>query len=178
MKRITNLLCAVILSALVYPAFAQEQAQKEIVKNKSKDNWFISLGGGLSILQGEQDNQAKSLVDRFRYSGELSVGKWFNPYFGSRIELTAGGLRGFNFKNNADIGGKYFLPDRSWRLDPMTPYDQLKSAKAKNGEDGFWQEFNYGAATFDLMVNLTNLFRGYWGGENAIDIIPYIGGGV
>jgi outer membrane protein OmpA-like peptidoglycan-associated protein len=173
MKKITSLLCAVILSAFVFSISAQENDQTVVNKNKSKNNWFISVGGGVSVLQGEQDHQ-KPVLDRLGYSGELSLGKWFNPYFGARLQATVGALKGFNYVDYK--GGVYYLADRTTSLNPIG-YNNGDWGKIKRVDDGFWQEFNYGSATFDLMANLTNLFRGYAGEKNIIDVIPYLGGG-
>ncbi|MDR0866632.1 MAG: OmpA family protein [Candidatus Symbiothrix sp.] len=181
MKKITSLLCAVIFSAFVFSLSAQDIVeQTEVktveVKGKSTNNWFISLGGGVSVLQGEQDND-RDLSDRLRYSGEISVGKWFNPYFGARLQLMAGALRGFNYQ--ANHGGKYIHDFDRWRGDYPRGYDATQTnpwGDIKLVDDGFWQDFNYGSATIDLMMNLTNLWNGYYK-ENKIDIIPYIGAG-
>jgi len=52
----------------------------------------------------------------------------------------------------------------------------LPFAKEKAGRpDGFWQDFNYLSATFDLMANFTNLFRGYYREDSPIEVIPFTG---
>ncbi|MDR1459313.1 MAG: hypothetical protein LBI60_03770, partial [Bacteroidales bacterium] len=177
MKKIINLLFIVIvLFVYAFSSSAQEAKKEQVEKNKSKNNWFISLGAGASLLQGEQDGDRK-LSDRLRYSGEFSVGKWFNPYFGSRIQVVGGSLRGFNYKENrgGEIKDRYVFSDRDRRAFPVGYYPSESWNKFKLVGDGFWQDFNYATASFDLMANFTNLFFGTYRERNVVDIIPYAG---
>jgi outer membrane protein OmpA-like peptidoglycan-associated protein len=195
MKKVTILLCMVILSVGAFSVHAQSDPASDPASNfnKGKNNWFISLGGAASILQGEQDDQI-AITDRLRYSGEISVGKWFNPYVGARIQLLGGSLRGANYRQNkgGELKDRYIGKDRErfpypigYKGENNISSDWSKDANwgdiklmTLNGEPGFWQEFYYGAGAVDLMGNLANLFRGYWGQEHAIDLIPYVGGGI
>ena len=172
-----------LLLLLIVTVFSSVQAQDsefQIMEPESAahDNWFVSVGPGASLLIGEQDAE-KSVSNRLRYSGELSVGKWFNPYFGMRIQGTFGQLRGFNFLN--DRGGYYMDADRE-RLTYPVGVDIVNGAPdwANSGlklvDDGFWQDFKYFSATADLMMNLTHLIRGYHK-ESPLDVMPFIGFG-
>ncbi|MDR0681233.1 MAG: OmpA family protein [Dysgonamonadaceae bacterium] len=173
MKKIANLLFIVIvLFVTVFSSSAQ--ATEEKTESQSKNNWFISLGAGPNLLQGEQDGD-KKLSERFRYSGEFSVGKWFNPYFGSRLQVVGGSLRGFNYMS--DHEGKYVFEDRNRRPFPVGYYPAENWDKFKKVDDGFWQEFNYATVSFDLMANFTNLFFGSYREKNVVDFIPYVGVG-
>ncbi|MDR0825341.1 MAG: hypothetical protein LBN74_09625, partial [Prevotella sp.] len=161
--------------------FAQDNEQVTTNVSKAKNNWFISLGGGPSILQAEQD-QDKPYGERIRFAAELSVGKWFTPYFGARLQLTGGPLRGYNYQENhgGELKERYLREDRSRGEYPLGVTfgkdGQPNWSGIETVGNGFWQDFNYGAATIDLMANLTNLFQGYYK-ENKVDIIPYLGGG-
>ena len=146
------------------------------LKSEAKNNWFISLGAGPNLLIGEQDFDVSS-GQRIQLGGEFSVGKWFNPNFGVRVQAYGGSLKGFNYLDSNRRGGKYTRPDRAQNPYPTGYYaDKLKPA---NGDDGpgFWQEFDAASASFDVMMNLTTLFRGYYKENNLIDIIPFIGMG-
>jgi outer membrane protein OmpA-like peptidoglycan-associated protein len=102
-----------------------------------------------------------------------------------------GALRGFNYADNR--GGYYVWNNYDHQPVPLgvgsnkdgTPagdvYDHLDKFSlfdGKNGAKGFWQDFNYGTATLDLMANFTNLFRGHYQPHNPIDVIPFAGLGV
>jgi outer membrane protein OmpA-like peptidoglycan-associated protein len=77
--------------------FSTENGQKvNFKKNKTGDNWFISLGGGASILFGDQ-NQEADLGERLNWAAALSVGKWYNPYFGFRLKVGGGQLKDFEY---------------------------------------------------------------------------------
>jgi outer membrane protein OmpA-like peptidoglycan-associated protein len=56
------------------------------------------------------DKEAPSYTERIKYGFELAVGKWFNPTFGARVQITRGPLRGYNFTNPLGGGGYYTQP--------------------------------------------------------------------
>jgi outer membrane protein OmpA-like peptidoglycan-associated protein len=192
MKKATILLCVVILSAFVFSMSAQDKQIDVKPKSKLGDNWFVSVGGGLSLLQGEQDGDM-SISERFRYGGAFSVGKWFNSKLGMRVQVSAGQLKGFNYMNYRE--GKYFHNGRKTAQYPIGFDQQYANGLSlgnnyvegfKNGNfklvtgpegPGFWQEFGYQSATVDVVANLTNLFRSYHK-ENQVDFIPFAGVGL
>ena len=202
MKRVASLLFVVILSAFVFSVFAQEEDQSLSVpseKSKYGDNWFISLGGNANLLIAEQD-QEQSVGDRLKYGGAFTVGKWFNPNFGMRVQVMGGNLRGFNFTNYHDGAyldkgnGRWGYPmafpeSTNERLTasslPVVPpksnleWEATDLELVKNGENvvGFWQDFNYALASVDYMANLTNLFRGHYRERSPLDIIAFMGVG-
>lgn len=175
MKKVTVLFCLMALSAFGFLSHAQEQ---EAVVNKSKNNWFISLGGSANLLTAEQDKE-KSVGDRLTFGGALAVGKWFNPNFGMRLQVMGGALKGFNFQQNrgGELKNRYTHSNDQPRTPYPMGYDYANQSwgNIKLVDNGFWQEFNYGTATIDLMANLTNLFRGSHKEKNLVDIIPYAG---
>jgi outer membrane protein OmpA-like peptidoglycan-associated protein len=182
MKKIINLLFIVVVLFVYAFSLSAQEAQKERVNNsKSKNNWFISLGAGPTLLQGEQDGDRK-LSERLRFSGEFSVGKWFNPYFGSRLQIVGGSLKGFNYIMNhgGELRERYVFSDRARREFPIGYYpseswDKFKLVNEGRGDQGFWQEFNYATVSLDLMANFTNLFFGTYRERNLVDFIPYAG---
>ncbi|NDW10530.1 OmpA family protein [Dysgonomonas sp. 520] len=64
-------------------------------KNKFKDNWFISLGAGLQTIMAEDDDKA-SFGSRLTLAPALTIGKYFSPIWGLRLNFTGGSLHGFN----------------------------------------------------------------------------------
>lgn len=186
MKKMYRLLFVALLVAIGYPVSAQNATEIEVkAKNKYSDNWFISLGAGGNLLMGEQDAE-RSVGDRLRFGGEFSVGKWFNPDFGMRLQVMGGSLRGFNLLE--DQGGEYTRNDRNRFKFPtgadgvdanntIIPGNLDVDGDPFNPKDyGFWQDMKYGTITLDLMANLTNLFRGYYK-ESPFELSGFIGAG-
>lgn len=97
------LLFSVLLSFSCY-IFAQETAQpyqsneagyKTAFKHSGAgENWFINIGGGAQTIFGDNDADAE-FMDRMTWIANLSVGKWFSPYWGVRIKGQGGPLHGF-----------------------------------------------------------------------------------
>ena len=76
--------------------FSTERGSKvNFKKNKASDNWFISLGGGASMLFGDQNGDAE-FADRVNWAGGLSIGKWYNPYMAFRLQINGGQLNNWS----------------------------------------------------------------------------------
>ena len=52
-----------------------------VVTNKFKDNWFISLGLGGDVYMGQND-KAMPFGDRIGFTGHISGGKWIVGFSG------------------------------------------------------------------------------------------------
>ncbi|MCL1943197.1 MAG: OmpA family protein [Candidatus Azobacteroides sp.] len=82
----------IALLFVMVPLFAFSQSQKETVSlNKFWDNWFISAGGGVQTFIGEsyRDDQRGDFFkfkDYWTPAVTLSVGKYFTPVIGLRIQ--------------------------------------------------------------------------------------------
>lgn len=86
-------------------AMAQENdnrdANNKIVRGpyetkKFFDNWFIGVGGGVNIYEGEYDSRA-SFGKRLAPALDISLGKWITPEYGVRLQysgLQAKGMTG------------------------------------------------------------------------------------
>jgi outer membrane protein OmpA-like peptidoglycan-associated protein len=180
MKKTVTLFCTIVLSAFVFSVNAQEQQEQFEQKRFDKygNNWFISLGGNANLLVAEQDKEL-GFGDRLTFGGAFAVGKWFNPYFGARINVMYGELKGFNFRENrgGEFKLRYTQPHDLPRIEnPIgTGPNGNDWSKFKLEGDGFIQQFKYGTAGVDIMANLTNLFRGTYRERNVIDVVPYLG---
>lgn len=64
-------------------------------QNAFSDNWYVSFGGGAQILLSEDDSKG-DFGSRLTFAPSLTVGKYFSPIFGVRINATGGSLHGFN----------------------------------------------------------------------------------
>jgi outer membrane protein OmpA-like peptidoglycan-associated protein len=198
MKRLSLLL--LFVSTIIFPIVAQqEETLAEAVNRNTKgDNWFVGAGLSANVLWGEEDKYANPFK-RIRPGLELQVGKWFNPYFGTRFQGTFGGLRGY--QKMAYQGGVYLGPNdrhrQAWPYifddevkypgknlfigsgfmeapEPLKPTYGWRGAKDAKG---FWQDFNYATFTIDLMSNFSNLFYGHYS-DRFVNLSPLVGLGV
>ncbi len=64
-------------------------------KNRFRDNWFITIGGGAQVLFDEDDSKA-DFQKRVTFAPQFSIGKYFSPIWGLRLNFTGGSLHGFN----------------------------------------------------------------------------------
>lgn len=67
-------------------------------KNRFKDNWTISLGGGAQTILGIDDSKGPK-KDRVTFAPQFSITKYFSPIWGLRLNFTGGSLHGFNDGN-------------------------------------------------------------------------------
>ncbi|MDR0742897.1 MAG: OmpA family protein [Tannerella sp.] len=131
-------LCGVVMSisAQEYQpqvGFSTENGSKvNFKKNKASDNWFISLGGGASILFGDQNSDA-AYGDRVNWATGLSVGKWYNPYMAIRMQVNGGQLNNFRaLAGRNDLSNQDFLYgnahlDIMWDITNFwAPYNEKK----------------------------------------------------
>ena len=110
--------------------FSNEAGYKtNFKKNTAKDNWFISVAGGASVLFGDQNGEA-DFKNRMNFAPQFSFGKWFNPYLGFRIQANGGILHGF-VGDNAELmqHNKYFGAHADFLWDVTNfwaPYNEKK----------------------------------------------------
>ena len=136
----TKVLLLALLSGFVFSVSAQEFKPQvgfsneagyktNFKKNKAKDNWFISIAGGASVLFGDQNGEA-DFKNRLNFAPQFSVGKWFNPYLALRLQLNGGVLHGF-VGDNAQLmqHNKYMAAhaDLLWDVTNFwAPYNEKK----------------------------------------------------
>lgn len=58
----------------------------EFKTNKFWDNWYLSLGGGISSFYGTTTGSFSDQIKETNPVGKLTVGKWINPMFGLRLQ--------------------------------------------------------------------------------------------
>jgi len=189
MKRVINSLFVLVLLTASFSAFAQEtNSLSEIALRKThSDNWFVSIGPSANVLFAEQD-QLVSPLKRVKLGGELTIGKWFNPNTGLSLNIAGGGLRGFNLTaapfetgyytsyGNAHLyasGSPFFGPGHP--MGGPVNNGRYKLVDSKDGQPGFWQDFNFIAPTVNLMGNVTNLFRGHAVDNDWFNLIGFFG---
>ncbi len=140
MKKITLIAAACALAFA--PMSAQEtQTQADpsqgYLMNSFKDNWFITAQGGVNVNFSRHDI-VRDFSDRFAPNAGLYIGKWFTPVFGGRL-----GVDWMSLKGMGTAGADGYLP-------------------VEHQTEGYYKTRQMAVGpTFDLMVNLTNLFCGY-----------------
>ena len=94
-----NILFALMIM-LHISTFAQYNQEKNLPGYKTSfetnnfwDNWFVSLNLGAQTLYAEGSTDAK-FGDRLTFMPALSVGKWFTPWWGVRVQGLGGALHG------------------------------------------------------------------------------------
>ena len=136
----TKILLLALLSGLVFSAGAQEFKPQvgfsneagyktNFKKNKARDNWFISVAGGASILMGDQNSEA-DFKSRLNFAPQLSFGKWFNPYLAFRTQFNGGILHGFEGANAVAMQHNKYIAahvDLLWDVTNFwAPYSESK----------------------------------------------------
>ncbi len=158
MKKITLIasLCAIFMAPSLFAQEAQEVQYVEdetqgYVINDFKDNWFMTLGLGANFYVSKHDIH-RDIMDRFAPNVNLSVGKWFTPVWGARLNLEALNIKGLG------VAGCYGSVPGEF----VNGYSKTRQAEL--------------GATLDVMANLTNLFCGYKPGR-VYNATFYAGGG-
>ena len=128
------------------------QDKYQVITNTFWDNWFISLGGGASVLFGHDDNAGK-FGDRISPTLNVAVGKWFTPGLGLRLQYSGLQAKGFSY----DKGGDYVVGNVM-------------------GNGYYKQKFDYMNLHGDVLFNLNALFGGY-NSQRVYELIPYLGAG-
>ena len=97
-KTVSAILLTGVFAAMpaMVAAASQEEAKtepsKEIVLNKFKDNWMISLEGGVDFSLGRFDSHA-DFGKRIAPVFGLNVEKWFSPVIGLRLGADYYGMK-------------------------------------------------------------------------------------
>ena len=130
----------------------QVQDKYQVITNPFWSNGFFSIGGGAEATFGDND-KAGSFGKRISPTLNVSVGKWFTPGLGLRLQYSGLQARGFTY----DAGADY-----------------VKGTQLKDGY--YKQRFDYMNLHGDVMFNLNALFGGY-NQHRVYEIIPYVGAG-
>ena len=134
MKKLMFLLAAASLSSV---AFAQQKSNSqnvlvgesvdvmEVPVDKYKvetnhffDNWFFSVGGGAQVLFGDQSDLGK-FKKRIAPALQISIGKWFTPGLGLRLQYS--GLQSKSFSSEPSAYSKpHMLSEGYYRISSTT----------------------------------------------------------
>lgn len=139
-----------------------------VVAGDGTANWFISLSGGVNSLAAEANRKYDNFIDRSRLSFRLSVGKWFTPVWGFRVQMGVGKLSGHSYLlNYYNIYDE--LADHTAMPEEMRPY-----LSERDGETWFHRKFTY----MDWSVNLmTDAVRWFVKEKQPVGVILFAGPG-
>lgn len=117
------------------PASSDAAAHRVAFSRQPGSNYFLTLGGGVGAMFLEGNNNI-ALQKRLTWTSALAIGKWHNPYYGTRLKLVGGET--FTYHNdtrarneNYYVGGhfdflfdvvNYFSTYRQDRLFHVIPY--------------------------------------------------------
>lgn len=131
----------------------QIQDKYQVITNPFWSNWFFSIGGGASVMYGDNDQQLGDFGKRISPTLNVALGKWFTPGLGLRLQYSGLQVKGFT-------------------MDPKADY--VRGTQRSNGS--YKQRFDYMNFHGDVMFNLSALFGGY-NEYRVYEIIPYLGAG-
>lgn len=134
----------------------------------SAQSWFVNVAGGASIYGGEHNRQLKT-TKLITYAGDLSAGRWFNPYIGARLSFSDFNAKGATWES-------YIKQDANGKPVHVNDINALKKNYDSMAQFLFAQQFNAMNLHADIMVNLSNLL----GSDEKIDqhtwnASPYVG---
>lgn len=115
-------------------------------------NWFISFGAGINSLHAEANRLFDTALERSRFAAQLSVGKWFTPQFGLRLQMGTGFLQAyyypFRYYNLYD-----YMPDHTIMPEEVKPY--ITNDK---GEPTFLRKFAFSDWSLSFMTDIVRWF--------------------
>ena len=120
--------------------------------NRFFDNWFIGVGGGVNMYFGKRDKASKTFSGRLAPALDVSLGKWFTPSVGMRVQYAGLKAKGFS-----RVVGPY--------------------TSGGIGQDGLYpKKFDFMSFHGDWLWNLSNAIGGYK--EHRFwDVVSFIGFG-
>lgn len=96
-----SLLLALAGLACTFSATAQEATTQNkagmhtaFQRDKASDHWFIDIAGGAGMALSGWNNDV-DFVDRLSIVPTFGIGKWHEPYFGTRLQFTGFDIYGF-----------------------------------------------------------------------------------
>jgi outer membrane protein OmpA-like peptidoglycan-associated protein len=147
--------------------------------NKPGSNWFFSLEGGFAYLGTEHYRKMK-FSDNVKPTVGVSLGKWFSPVWGLRLNVTGAKLQGAgSYGSSWYVGTKnhetgYITGDTETSTD-FIQRNIFKNEKTYRNTNLHLYGLTYIGGSVDFLLNLKNFFTPY--NPNAI-FNPVLYGGV
>lgn len=90
------------------PTTIEAPAHRVAFAHEPGANYFISLAGGVGAMFLEGNNTPK-FTDRLSWTAALSLGKWHNPYYATRLKVVGGESYTYSKLNSALRNDNYFV---------------------------------------------------------------------
>ena len=90
------------------PTTIEAPAHRVAFAHEPGANYFISLAGGVGAMFLDGNNTPK-LTDRLSWTAALSLGKWHNPYYATRLKVVGGEAYTYSKLNSALRNDNYFV---------------------------------------------------------------------
>ena len=151
-----QLLCLVLFMSCISGNLTAQQVG--YATDDSRGDWFVGIGAGPRIYFADHAKQL-NLYDRISGGGDIYIGRWWNPIFGTRIGASWQTLKGA-------------------ALDPGESHGTAASFRIPDGKYGrttlYKQRFDAGHLYADLLVNISTAFN--WLNENRFwTLTPFVG---
>ena len=123
-----------------------------VVAGSGTNNWFISGSVGINSIYAEANRKYDNPLQRSRFVGRLSVGKWLTPLWGIRFRMGVGQLSG------------HYLPIQFYNFyEPAADHHQMPEEmkpylSEKDGQTWFHRKFTYMDFSVDFMTDMVHWF--------------------
>ena len=121
----------------------------EYALNEFKDNWWLSVSGGVSLLQ---EGGQKGFNGDAGWTADISVGKWLSPQFAGRIGYQRGTIK-------------------DWTTSPR--FGRTAGRGTYGGSTMYGNEYQFGYVHADLLWSILTTILGY-DEYRVYDLIPYV----
>jgi len=153
------------------------------IANRPSSNWFFGVNGGVSWFRSENWRDI-DMKDKLRFTGGFQIGRWFNPVWGARANVSFANLTSYSpdprkYSNDAAFYVGQNHPNIDGNRTPRTYIEQSHYspnyqndansnfiwarflAGEKEYKNGYLYDFTYGGISLDFLLNLKSVFRPY-----------------
>ena len=175
------------IAFMVVSSTAMASGQDDTVRylsTKFWQNWFISADGSANWWQGSDKNPAGNYTavqwDKPSFGGSINVGKYFNHWFALRLAYDVNPGKSYIDGLHVDRPFINFLFDGTFNYDENYANNGVYTYEGSApDENGYYNtSFMYHNLHVDAMVNVIDLFKGYYNPYRIYTPVIYAGMGV
>ncbi len=154
------------------------------LSTKFWQNWFISADGSVNWWQGSDKNPNGNYTavqwDKPSFGGSINVGKYFNHWFAVRLSYDVNPGKSYINGLHANRPFINFLFDGTFNYDENYANNGVYTYEGGSApdENGYYNtSFMYHNLHVDAMVNVIDLFKGYYNPYRIYTPVLYAGMG-
>ena len=154
------------------------------LSTKFWQNWFISADGSVNWWQGSDKNPNGNYTavqwDKPSFGGSINVGKYFNHWFAVRLSYDVNPGKSYINGLHANRPFINFLFDGTFNYDENFANNGVYTYEGGSApdENGYYNtSFMYHNLHVDAMVNVIDLFKGYYNPYRIYTPVLYAGMG-